>query len=52
MGQRAFEQRRGFSLIELMVGMVVGLIVLGAAIQLFKSGTDVATRATQRRCRF
>jgi prepilin-type N-terminal cleavage/methylation domain-containing protein len=48
MGQRAFEQRRGFSLIELMVGMVVGLIVLGAAIQLFKSGTDVATRATQR----
>jgi prepilin-type N-terminal cleavage/methylation domain-containing protein len=48
MRQKAFRQRRGFSLIELMIGMVVGLIVLGAAIQLFQSGTEVATRATQR----
>lgn len=48
MGQNIFKQRRGFSLIELMIGMVVGLVVLGAAVQLFKTGTDVATRATQR----
>jgi prepilin-type N-terminal cleavage/methylation domain-containing protein len=48
MRQKNFKQRRGFSLIELMMGMLVGLIVLGAAVELFKSGTDVAARATQR----
>ncbi|HWF91009.1 MAG TPA: prepilin-type N-terminal cleavage/methylation domain-containing protein [Terriglobales bacterium] len=48
MGRKHFKRRGGFSLIELMIGMLVGLIVLGAAVELFKSGTDVATRATQR----
>jgi prepilin-type N-terminal cleavage/methylation domain-containing protein len=48
MRQIAFKQRHGFSLIELMIGMVVGLIVMGAAVQLFKTGTDVATLASQR----
>lgn len=42
------KKRGGFTLIELMIAMVVGLIVLGAATQLFKTGTDVAIRATQR----
>jgi prepilin-type N-terminal cleavage/methylation domain-containing protein len=38
----------GFTMVELMIAMVVGLIVLGAATQLFKAGTDAATTVTQR----
>jgi type II secretory pathway pseudopilin PulG len=38
----------GFHLIELMAAMVIGLIILGAATELFKSGTDAAKVVTQR----
>jgi prepilin-type N-terminal cleavage/methylation domain-containing protein len=38
----------GFSLMELLTAMVVGLIILAAATQLFKAGTDTATVVTQR----
>lgn len=41
-------KRRGFSLIELMVSMAIGLLILGAATELFKRGTDVTTAASQR----
>lgn len=39
---------RGFSLAELLIAMFVGLIVLGAATQLFKSGMDASRTVSQR----
>jgi type IV pilus assembly protein PilW len=45
---RSAEQKtRGFSLIELLIAMALGLIVLGATTQLFKSGMDASTLVTQ-----
>jgi prepilin-type N-terminal cleavage/methylation domain-containing protein len=38
---------RGFSLVELMVAMTLGLIVLGATTQLFKSGMDASILVSQ-----
>ncbi len=38
---------RGFSLVELMVAMALGLIVLGATAQLFKGGMDATILVTQ-----
>jgi prepilin-type N-terminal cleavage/methylation domain-containing protein len=38
---------RGFSLVELMVAMTLGLIVLAATTQLFKSGMDATILVTQ-----
>lgn len=38
---------RGFSLVELMVAMTLGLIVLGATAQLFKGGMDATVLVTQ-----
>ena len=38
---------RGFSLVELMVAMALGLIVLAATTQLFKSGMDATILVTQ-----
>jgi prepilin-type N-terminal cleavage/methylation domain-containing protein len=40
--------KRGFSLIELMVAMAIGLIVLGAATQLFKTAMDSTTLVTEQ----
>ncbi len=37
----------GFSLIELLIAMAVGLIIMGAATQLFKSAMDATTIITQ-----
>jgi prepilin-type N-terminal cleavage/methylation domain-containing protein len=39
---------RGFSMVELMVAMAVGLIVMSAAAQLFKSGMDTTMMITQQ----
>jgi prepilin-type N-terminal cleavage/methylation domain-containing protein len=39
---------RGFSMVELMVAMAVGLIVMSAATQLFKSGMDTTMLITQQ----
>lgn len=45
---RSTEQKiRGFSLIELLIAMALGLIVLGATTQLFKSGMDATRLVTQ-----
>jgi len=38
---------RGFSLVELIVAMALGLIVLAATTQLFKSGMDATILVTQ-----
>lgn len=38
---------RGFSLLELMIAMAIGLIIMGAATQLFKSAMDATTVITQ-----
>jgi|GraSoiStandDraft_24_1057298.scaffolds.fasta_scaffold33501_3 prepilin-type N-terminal cleavage/methylation domain-containing protein len=42
-----FKRTRGFSLLELLISMVVGLIIMGAATQLFKSAMDATTVITQ-----
>lgn len=39
---------RGFSLVELMVAMAVGLIIMGAATQLFKSGMSATQMVTEQ----
>ncbi len=39
---------RGFSLVELLVAMALGLIVVGAGVSMFKRGTDVTTITSQR----
>jgi type IV pilus assembly protein PilW len=45
---RSTEQNaRGFSLVELMVAMALGVLVLGATTQLFKSGMDASILVTQ-----
>jgi prepilin-type N-terminal cleavage/methylation domain-containing protein len=45
---RSIEQKtRGFSLIELLIAMALGLVVLGATTQLFKSGMDATRLVTQ-----
>jgi type II secretory pathway pseudopilin PulG len=38
----------GFTLIELMVSMAVGIVVIGAAAELFKSGMDATALVTQQ----
>jgi prepilin-type N-terminal cleavage/methylation domain-containing protein len=38
---------KGFSLLELMVAMAIGLIIMGAATQLFKSAMDATRAITQ-----
>jgi prepilin-type N-terminal cleavage/methylation domain-containing protein len=40
--------KRGFSIIELMVAMAIGLIVIGAATQLFKTAMDSTTLVTEQ----
>jgi prepilin-type N-terminal cleavage/methylation domain-containing protein len=39
---------RGFTLLELMAAMIIGVIVIGAATQLFKSGMDATALITQQ----
>jgi len=39
---------RGFSMVELMVAMAIGLVVMGAATQLFKSGMDATQLVTEQ----
>src|SRR5215813_10169984 len=42
------KMKRGFSLLELMISMALGLIVLGSIVQLFKSGMDSTRLVVQR----
>lgn len=42
------KSQRGFTLLELMVSIAVGLIVMGAIASLFKTGMDSAMLVTQR----
>ena len=45
---RSTEQKiRGFSLVELLIAMAVGLVVLAATTQLFKNGMDATRLVTQ-----
>jgi prepilin-type N-terminal cleavage/methylation domain-containing protein len=39
---------RGFSLVELLIAMAVGLVILGAVTQLFKNGMDASRMVSQR----
>jgi prepilin-type N-terminal cleavage/methylation domain-containing protein len=41
------EKMRGFSLVELLIAMALGLVVLAATTQLFKSGMDATRLVTQ-----
>ncbi len=41
-------QTRGFSLAELLIAMAVGLIVLGAAVQLYSTGVNATFNVSQR----
>jgi prepilin-type N-terminal cleavage/methylation domain-containing protein len=42
------DNARGFSLVELMVAMAIGLVIMGAATQLFKSGMDATQLVTEQ----
>jgi prepilin-type N-terminal cleavage/methylation domain-containing protein len=39
---------KGFSLVELLVSLALGLLVLGATVRLFKSGVDASVLVSQR----
>jgi prepilin-type N-terminal cleavage/methylation domain-containing protein len=41
-------KQRGFSLMEMMIGMAIGVVILGAAASLFKTGTDATSFVQQR----
>jgi prepilin-type N-terminal cleavage/methylation domain-containing protein len=42
------QNSRGFSLVELMIAMSLGLLVLGAAVTLFKKGLDLSVNLGER----
>ncbi|MBV9573241.1 MAG: prepilin-type N-terminal cleavage/methylation domain-containing protein [Acidobacteriales bacterium] len=42
------KRMRGFTLVEMMISLAVGLVVLGAASQLFQSGMNASMMLTQR----
>src|ERR1035438_8327955 len=48
MKARTSNQDRGFSMVELMVAMAVGLILTAAATQLFKSGMNATMLVTEQ----
>lgn len=48
MRRSAIHSARGFTLIELLVAMAVGLIVIGAAVQIFSKSMDATWMVTQR----
>ncbi|HZQ19424.1 MAG TPA: prepilin-type N-terminal cleavage/methylation domain-containing protein [Terriglobales bacterium] len=48
MGPSLKSSNRGFSLIELLISMIVGLIVIGAAVQLYSSAMDASWVIQQR----
>lgn len=45
---QTIKKSRGFSLIELLIAMALGLILLASATQLFKNGTDASRMVSQR----
>ena len=48
MKRETTNQLRGFTLVELMIAMAVGLVVMAAATQLFKSGMDATLLVTEQ----
>ncbi len=48
MRQNATTRRRGFSMLELMVAMAVGLIVIGSATELFQSALQSTSMVTEQ----
>ncbi len=48
MTPRMSQTARGFSLVELMIAMTIGLIVMGAATSLFKTGMDATMMVTEQ----
>jgi prepilin-type N-terminal cleavage/methylation domain-containing protein len=45
---RTRREKRGFSLLEMLIAMALGLIVLGSAVQLFKKSMDATRLVVQR----
>lgn len=43
-----YRLRRGFSLIEMMIALAVGLVVIGAAVEIFSRGLDATWMVSQR----
>ena len=48
MSDRQTKRERGFSLLELVIAMALGLIVLGAAVQIYSQGVGATWTVTQR----
>jgi prepilin-type N-terminal cleavage/methylation domain-containing protein len=48
MGSHSIKNSRGFSLIELLIAMALGLILLASVTQLFKTGMDASRVVSQR----
>jgi prepilin-type N-terminal cleavage/methylation domain-containing protein len=48
MGQPTKSRARGFTFIELMVSMALGLLIVGAAVKLFSQGVDATWVVSQR----
>jgi prepilin-type N-terminal cleavage/methylation domain-containing protein len=48
MSDRSTKRARGFSLLEMMIAMALGLVVLGAAVQIYIQGVSATWKVTQR----
>ena len=48
MRRRSTARTKGFSLLEMMIAMALGLVVLAAAVQLFSKGVDATWTVSQR----
>lgn len=48
MNRSASKSPKGFSLVELILAMALGVLVMGAAVSMFKKGVDVTTITSQR----
>ena len=48
MSGRSTKRESGFSLMEMVVSMAIGMIVLGAAVQIYIQGVSATWTVTQR----
>jgi prepilin-type N-terminal cleavage/methylation domain-containing protein len=48
MSDRSTKRESGFSLLEMMIAMALGLVVLGAAVQIYIQGVSATWKVTQR----
>ncbi len=48
MNSKVSRRARGFSMVELMVAMTVGLVIMGGAMELFKSGMSATMMVTEQ----